>query len=75
MKKNEWIKYYRNMVFPVIVVTGLLGILMTVFLLRSEHRNSREEYMHALQLADDNISEMVGDMDYRYYKRDWSRFC
>lgn len=67
MKKNEWIKYYRNMVFPVIVVTGLLGILMTVFLLRSEHRNSREEYMHALQLADDNISEMVGDMDYYMY--------
>ena len=67
MKRNEWIKYYRNMVFPVIVVTGLLGILMTVFLLRSEHRNSREEYMHALQLADDNISEMVGDMDYYMY--------
>lgn len=67
MRKNEWIRYYRNMVFPVLVVTGLLGILMTFFLLRSSHQSSREEYMHALQLADDNISEMVGDMDYYMY--------
>ena len=62
MKKNEWIRYYMNMVFPVIVVTGLLGILMTVFLLGNARQSSRDEYTHALQLADDNISEIAGDI-------------
>ena len=67
MKRNEWIRYYRNMVFPVLAVTALLGILMTVFLLRNAHQSSRDECMHALQLADDNVSEMMGDMDYYMY--------
>lgn len=62
-----WMKYYKNMVVPVLVVTALLGIMMIVFLLGNAHQSSRETCMHSLQLADDNISEMTGDMDYYMY--------
>ena len=67
MKKNEWIRYYMDQFFNVKNVTGLLGILMTVFLLGNARQSSRDEYTHALQLADDNISEIAGDMDYYVY--------